>query len=413
MIFVTLRGRKARRGWVLDADLAAAFDTVGHDRLLAALGTFPAAGMIRRWLTAGVVEQGRLSPTEEGTPQGGVISPLLLNVALHGMEEAAGVRYVPTGRHAGETVPGCPVLVRYADDIAVLCHSQAEAVEVKARLAEWLEPRGLVFADDKTRIVRVTDGFDFLGFTIRRYPNGKLLTTPSKAAMRRIKTRLREEMRSLGSATTGAVPYTINPIVRGWAAYYRSGVSKQAFNELDAYLWELTWRWARRRHQNKPKRWIVDQYYGTFNRFRNDRWIFGDRDGGLFLHKFAWTPIVRHELVKGRASTDDPTLTGYWAGRRRRKPSPLSRDTLHRIQRQKGRCPLCGRYLLPADNEPQSPEQWQQWLAAVAEVTTRRSIRAHGWPGPPDEHRLVHQDCYRNKHGSQPPSQPRRPLGLA
>jgi len=247
MIFNTLRGSKAKRTWVLDADLAAAFDRIGHDRLLAALGGFPAAGMVRAWLTAGVLDRGMITTTEEGTPQGGVISPLLLNIALHGLEEAAGVRYVTTGTHAGETVPGCPVLVRYADDFVVLCHTQDQANKVKALLVEWLKPRGLAVNEDKTTIVPVTGGFDFLGFTIRRYPNGKLLTTPSEAAIRRIKGRLRAEVRSLRSAKTAAVPYTINPIVRGWAAYYRHGVSKRVFTELDAYLWKLTWSWATRR----------------------------------------------------------------------------------------------------------------------------------------------------------------------
>jgi RNA-directed DNA polymerase len=410
MIFTTLHGRKAKREWVLDADLAAAFDRIGHDRLLAALGNFPAAGMVRAWLRAGVLDRGVVTATEEGTPQGGVISPLLLNVALHGLEEAAGVRYVTTGRHAGETVAGCPVLVRYADDFVVLCHTQAQANQVKARLVQWLKLRGLAFNEGKTTIVPVVGGFDFLGFTIRRYPNGKLLTTPSRAAIRRIKGRLRAEVRSLWSARTGAVPYAINPIVRGWAAYYRHGVSKRVFTELDAYMWQLTWEWATRRHPKKPKRWVVDQYYGQFNRGREDRWVFGDRDGGLFLQKFAWTPIVRHEMVRGAASTDDPTLTDYWAGRRRRKPPPLDRDTLRLLQRQQGRCPRCGDYLLHADHQPGSPQEWEQWLAATRKAITRKSVVTHRRHRPTDDIRLLHTDCHRSTdHGSHRLLQPRHP----
>jgi RNA-directed DNA polymerase len=411
MIFTALRGRKAKREWVLDADLAAAFDRIGHDRLLAALGTFPAAGMVRAWLRAGVLERGVVTATEQGTPQGGVISPLLLNIALHGLEEAAGVRYVTTGRHAGETVPGCPVLVRYADDFVVLCHTQTQANQVKARLGQWLEPRGLAFNEGKTTIVPVTGGFDFLGFTIRRYPGGKLLTTPSKAAIRRIKGRLRAEVRSLWSAKTGAVPYAINPIVRGWTAYYRHVVSKRVFTELDAHVWQLTWQWARRRHPKKPKRWVVDQYYGQFNRGRQDRWVFGDRDGGLFLQKFAWTPIVRHEMVKGAASTDDPTLTGYWAGRRRRKPPPLDRDTLRLLQRQQGRCPRCGDYLLHADHQPGSPEEWEQWLVATRKAITRKSVVTDRRQRPTDDIRLLHTDCHHPRQS--PPSATVTPTRLA
>ena len=226
-IFHVARGANPRRRWVLDADLAAAFDRIDHDHLLSQLGTFPARGLIADWLKAGVVEKGRLAPTEEGTPQGGVVSPLLLNVALHGMEHAAGVRYQRSGVHAGATVSGSPVLIRYADDLVALCHTRDEAEQVKARLAGWLAPRGLVFNEDKTRIVSLDEGFDFLGFTVRRQ-SGKLLIKPSNAALRRIRERLRTELLALHGANAAMVLVRLNPIIRGWAAYYRTAVSSEA-----------------------------------------------------------------------------------------------------------------------------------------------------------------------------------------
>ena len=113
-------GKLAKRLWALDADLQAAFDRLSHDHILASLGTFPARGLVRRWMKAGVIEDGAFAPTSEGVPQGGVVSPLLMNVALHGMEEAAGARYYRNG----DAVPGCPIVVRYADDLIALCHSQ-------------------------------------------------------------------------------------------------------------------------------------------------------------------------------------------------------------------------------------------------------------------------------------------------
>ncbi|WP_425587954.1 reverse transcriptase domain-containing protein, partial [Streptomyces marokkonensis] len=124
VIFKTLCGNRSKRRWILDADLAGAFDRIDHDHLLDSLGTFPARGMVRAWLKAGVIESGEFTPTEEGTPQGGVISPMLMNVALHGMEHAAGVRYRPSARSDAETVKGAPVLVRYADDLVAMCHSR-------------------------------------------------------------------------------------------------------------------------------------------------------------------------------------------------------------------------------------------------------------------------------------------------
>jgi RNA-directed DNA polymerase len=213
-IYAVCKGPRSKRVWILDADLAAAFDKIDHSWLLDAIGSFPARDMIGAWLTAGVFERGKgFSPTGEGTPQGGVISPALLNVALHGMEQAAGVRYWE-GRilHA---VPGTPVLVRYADDLAVLCASRAQAEQVKARLAGWLEPRGLAFNEAKTKIVHLSEGFDFLGFNIRRYPNGKLLTKPSKEALRQIRRRLSAEMKALRGANADAVITRLNPVITG------------------------------------------------------------------------------------------------------------------------------------------------------------------------------------------------------
>ena len=203
-IYATLKGRLSKRQWVLDADLSAAFDRIDHDRLLAHLGSFPGRAMIAGWLSAGVVEQGRFASTEEGTPQGGVISPMLLNIALHGMEEAAGVRYARRDPQGAQVAMGSPVLVRYADDFVVMCHTRDQAEQVRHRLAGWLAPRGLSFNQDKTQIVHVERGFDFLGFNVRRY-DGKLLIKPSQAAVRRIRERLAAEVRSLNGGNAMAV----------------------------------------------------------------------------------------------------------------------------------------------------------------------------------------------------------------
>jgi hypothetical protein len=140
---------------------------------------------------------------------------LMMNVALHGLEEAAGVRYQASGKNAGDTVPGCPVVVRYADDLVACCHSRQQAEQVKTQLAVWLAPRGLVFNEDKTKIVRLTEGFDFLGVNIRRYRNGKLLIKPSSAAVRQLRRRLAAEMRALRGSNAAAVTAALNPVIRG------------------------------------------------------------------------------------------------------------------------------------------------------------------------------------------------------
>jgi RNA-directed DNA polymerase len=399
-IYLTLKGKNPQRRWVLDADLAAAFDRIDHDHLLTQVGTFPGKGLIAGWLKAGVVEDGRFTPTGEGTPQGGVVSPLLLNIALHGLGGAAGVRYRRVGVRAAETVEGAPVVIRYADDLVALCHSRDQAAEVKDRLAVWLAGRGLAFNEAKTRIVTVDDGFDFLGFNVRRYDD-KLLIKPSKAALSAVRERLRVEMRALRGANALAVLRKINPIVRGWAAYYRTVVSSKAFTALDDYLWRLTYKWATWSHQNKPKRWVVDRYFGRFNQFRRTRWVFGDRETGAYLTKFAWTSIVRHQMVAGTSSPDDPALRGYWAARRRKgPPPPMARPDLRLWQAQHGRCPLCGAVLFDAEHQPQSPQQWEQWLKATRTALTRHRLAAGGKPGTPDvlQPRLVHAHCQRRSH---------------
>ncbi len=222
------RGPNPSRRWVLDADLAGAFDRIDHSYLLSQLGRFPARALVGQWLKAGVVEQGRFDPTEERTPQGGVVSPLLLNIALHGMEAAAGVRYQLNGVHAGETRRDSPVLIRYADDLLALCHSQEQAEAVKAPLAGWLAPRGLVFNEDKTRIVNLDDGFDFLGFSVRRQ-SGKMLIKPSKAALRRKRLRLRTEMRSLRGRERRHGAATARPCRSGMGGLLSNGGVQRGF----------------------------------------------------------------------------------------------------------------------------------------------------------------------------------------
>lgn len=396
-IYCTGKGSRAKRVWVLDADLAAAFDRIDHDHLLGQLGSFPARELIRGWLKAGVMDRGRFAPTEEGTPQGGVISPLLLNVALHGMEDAAGVRYL-SGTHVGHTAPDSPVLVRYADDLVALCHSREQAEQVKAQLAEWLTPRGLTFNEDKTRIVHLSEGFDFLGFNVRRYPNGKLIIKPSTAAVKRFRYRLRTELRDLRGGNAAMVISRLNPILRGWAAYYRTVVSKHTFVSIDSHLWWLTVKWAVRTHRNKPKKWVIARYYGAFNPARSDRWIFGDRASGAYLTKTAWTKIVRHRMVDGFASPDDPDRTAYWAARKRRKRPPIDRWGQIQLERQHGRCPLCGGLLLHADHEPQSPHESEQWILAVRSAIRRQAITADqrtATPNGPNASRLLHTHCAR------------------
>lgn len=198
-----------------------------------------------------------------------------------------------------------------------LCHTGEQAVEAWRRLGEWLAPRGLSFNEDKTRVVHLEDGFDFLGCNIRRY-DGNLLIKPSAAAVNRTRQRISTEVRSLHGSNAEAVVRRLNSIVRGWSSYYRSVVAKKC-----SPLWIIICRRAPTGgccapHPNKSKRWVRAHYFGPFNPSRRDRWVFGGRDSGTYLRRFAWTRIVRQLMVAGTASTDDAALNQYRAQRRRR-----------------------------------------------------------------------------------------------
>ncbi|MFJ2630001.1 group II intron reverse transcriptase/maturase [Streptomyces sp. NPDC087532] len=320
-IFNVSAQKRARRLWVLDADLSAAFDRIDHRHLMRAIGGFPGRGLVLRWLKAGVMEAGKFAPTEEGTPQGGVISPLLLNIALHGMEEAAGA-LTESWSAAGKRAP---VLVRYADDFVALCATKEQVEDVKSRLEEWFRPRGLAFNEEKTKVVHLEEGFDFLGFNVRRYRD-KMITKPSRDAVKRRKHEMQEIIRRMAGSPVARLVHRLSPIIRGWSTYYRGVVSKDTFGKLDHYMWKLLWRWARRRHRNKGGRWIAARYWGAFAPGSRNRWIFGDRDTGTRLHLFTETRIVRHvQTGEGAGVEGRPIPDHVLGGQAQKSPAPAGR----------------------------------------------------------------------------------------
>ncbi len=334
---------RSRKQWVVDADIAGAFDTIDHAHLLATIGDVPGRELIRQWLKAGYVDKGVFHDTEAGTPQGGVISPLLANIALHGMEDALGLTF----NRQGHTI-GNRAVVRYADDFVVFCASRRDAEAVVETLKGWLAVRGLTLSEEKTRIVHLTDGFDFLGWHVRHYPvrttrtGYKLLITPSNASVRKIKATLRAAWRRLHGSNAGAVIKALNPIVRGWALYHRSSVASQVFKDLDYWMFRKEMNFVRASHPSKPWYWRKQRYWGNLNPRRQDNWVFGDKQSGSFLPKFSWFKIRRHVMVKGNSSPDDAQLREYWAKRSAAKSHDLSPNKQRIARIQNHVCPLCG-----------------------------------------------------------------------
>jgi RNA-directed DNA polymerase len=342
--------------YVLDADIAGCFNTIAHAPLLAKLQTFPALRRaIKAWLKAGVLEEGVFAPTEAGTPQGGCISPLLANVALHGMEQAVKEGYAP-----GKDTPK-PKLVRYADDLVVLFPTQEGIQRAKGVLQGWLAEIGLELKPSKTRMCHTLEslegqppGFDFLGFNVRQYRvgkyqsgrhNGKLLgfktlIKPSKDAIKRHRQALRQVVTTGQGLTQEMLIGQLNTRIRGWSSYYRHVASKRVLNDCDYHLFPLLLRWATRRHPRKSATWRVKRYWRTI---KGDRWRFATAEGIQLANHASFT-IRRHSLIKGTASPYDGKLV-YWARRLHRHP--LTRSILGKLLvEQHGKCGYCGLYFL-------------------------------------------------------------------
>jgi RNA-directed DNA polymerase len=230
--------------------------------------------------------------TEQGTPQGGVISPLLANIALHGMEEAIGVTYSSQG-----TISGKRAVVRYADDFVCFCETKHDAEQVQQILVGWLKERGLTLSEEKTRIVHLTEGFDFLGYNVRHYPTPqttrtgwKLLIKPSKESIQKVQEKLRELWAKARGNNVLVALNLLNPVIRGWANYFRIAVAKEVFNSLDKWMYRKADSYIRHMHPRKSRDWQRQKYWGHFHLDRQDNWTFGDKQTGAYLNKFSWFP---------------------------------------------------------------------------------------------------------------------------
>jgi RNA-directed DNA polymerase len=340
--------------YVLDADIRGCFDHISYQALLDKLATYPAMRQtIRAWLKAGIMEADRLTSTEEGTPQGGVISPLLANIALHGRE--TDLRKASTKRE------GKPALIRYADDFVVL-HPTLAGVEKAKRIVEaWLAKMGLELKPSKTRITHTLEGeagFDFLGFHVRQYRVGKAhtgrnthgvplgfktLIKPAPESIKRHMTDLNRLVRAHRATSQEELIDDLNPVIAGWANYYRTIVAAEIFSRCDLLLNGLLQGWGRHRHPNKRKRWVVGKYWAVD---QGEGWTFKAQDGST-LKEHRTTPIRRHVKVRGRASPYDGNLI-YWAQRLRTHPL-LGTRTGYLLKSQDGRCAYCGSFFKPGD----------------------------------------------------------------
>jgi RNA-directed DNA polymerase len=389
--------------YVLDADIAKCFDRIDQRKLLNKLNTFPTMRrQIKSWLKSGVMDGKELFPTSEGTPQGGVISPLLANIALHGMERRI-KQYVaslkpkapPIGKNvrdllakyanqygmaeeAKEFLDNNPEkeptlsevsLIRYADDFVIL-HKDITVVQgCQKVISDWLKDMGLELKPSKTRLAHTLNtvedekpGFDFLGFNIRQFPvskhhsgkisQGKLLgfktlITPSKYKVKIHNEKIADVISHHKAMPQSVLIHQLNPIIRGWANYYSTVCSKFSYCKLDSLMYQKLRAWAKRRHPNKTMGKVVKKYWHTID---DDNWVFATRKGDenpLWLQKYADIPIERHTKVKGELSPYDGNLV-YWSIRMGKNPEMPSRVS-KLLKEQEGKCTHCGLHFREED----------------------------------------------------------------
>lgn len=337
----TCLAQKASAQWVLEADIQGCFDKISHDWMITNISTDKV--VLNKWLKAGFVYQNKLFPTDSGAPQGGIISPVLANMTLDGLELMLSEKF-PKAKRTGRKMN----MVRYADDFIITGNSKEWLEqEVKPAVVEFLAERGLVLSPEKTKVTHIKDGFDFLGWNIRKY-SGKLLMKPSKANVKVHLGKIREVIKANRPAKQTDLIKQLNPVLRGWANYHSHVVAKKTFNRIDSNVWSMLWQWAVRRHPNKGARWVKEHYFKT----RGTRaWVFAateEKEDGAKRERILLaesdTPIQRHIKIKADANPHDPQWEQYFESRWGKKMlnSSKGRGKLYRVwRRQDGMCCTC------------------------------------------------------------------------
>jgi RNA-directed DNA polymerase len=287
----TCLGQKGSAGWILEGDIKGCFDHISHEWLTQNVPMDKK--ILHQWLKSGFIEENIFYETTDGTPQGGIISPVLANMALDGLEE-----------FLKKTFPQKSKIhfIRYADDFVVTGISK-EILEdkVKPLIKAFIKERGLELSEEKTRITHISEGFDFLGQNIRKY-NGKLLIKPSEKNIQNFLKKVKDVVKNNPCSHPENLIFKLNPMIRGWANFHRHVVSKTVFQQADFEITKALWKWARRRHPNKPRDWIKKKYFGISDQGR-DWCFFGNKGGNKIVLTIASdVRIKRHVKVKGQSN---------------------------------------------------------------------------------------------------------------
>jgi RNA-directed DNA polymerase len=376
--------KKRSPEWILEGDIKSCFDEISHEWMTAHIPMD--RQMLRQWLKAGYIEKQVWHPTDSGTPQGGIISPVLANLALNGLEKAIREKYRKGNRLSKQAQVN---VIRYADDF-IITGSSKEVLEeeVKPLVERLLAERGLRLSEEKTVITHIEEGFDFLGQTIRKY-NGKYLTRPSKKNYAAFMQEVRSTLKRLSGASVRDVIGALNPKIRGWAVYHRYACSKKTFEKADSEIFQSVWSWARQRHPGKSGGWIARRY---FRRPQGRQWTLNcdvpQEEGtprNITLFRATQVSVRRYVKIKGAANPYDPEWEPYFEARlrwRMKQEPGLGYDELLMWQGQDGLCPVCQQALTPDTGWESHHKIW----------------RVHGGPDEASNRVLVHPNCHRQVH---------------
>ncbi len=378
--FVNL-SRKSSAQWVLEGDIKGCFDNIDHQWLIDHV--LMDKVILQKWLKAGYLESSRFHSTEAGTPQGGIISPVLANLALDGLEAVLESHFGKKNTKASYKTK--VNYVRYADDFIITGISK-ELLEGEVRpiVEAFMAKRGLSLSQEKTVITHISEGFDFLGQNVRKYGD-KCLIKPSHKNVKNVLAKIRSILNDNKTAPAWRIVQLLNPIVRGWANYHRGVVAKETFNYVDYRIWKMLWQWCKRRHLNRRKRWIKDKYFKTVGA---RHWTFQgvSPDGFVFNLIYANdTPIKRHTKIVAEANPYDPTFESYFEQRLERvwRDSMKGKGRIYRLWlRQDKRCPCCKQFITQDTG-------WN--IHHVVE-------RCKGGSDKLDNLVLLHPNCHRQLH---------------
>ena len=375
--------------WIVEGDIKGCFDHIDHTHIISTLSDWqvskPITTIIKGFLQADIMEETFSTPSTEGTPQGGIISPMLANVALTCLDEEIQSQYGRNGVNATNPI------VRYADDFVIFARNETEANNMKDHIKGFLREKvGLTLSDEKTHISEISKGFDFLGFNFRKYGRkDTLLIKPTKESIKRVKQKLSETLLRFRDCEPDVLIRKITPITTGWANYYRHVVSRRAFTEIDAHIWTLLKRWILRKHRQGIRLWIK-RYFKTG---KNDRWIFYDPKTKTTLPKMAWTKIKRFIKVKSDMRVYDGNARQYWETREHHnaRDAILGLGNLRKLYHvQIGRCAYCKQPIT------------QQQVTGHSIETHHMRPRSEGGNGQPRNLRLIHSECHTTLHKQFP-----------